>query len=141
MPSAEQAVILQWVETIVSDNPVLLEKVLAVNGIKTEESAKQGLAETIKFLVLCSKQGAIFTPSRLVDQVWHEFILFTRTYQAFCEQHLGGFIHHQPSNDKTANNQQYLATLTAYQLRYGAPLADFWPDYTEHNADCGTCEN
>ena len=31
----------------------------------------------------------------LIDEIWHDFILMTRDYQAFCEQYFGHFIHHQ----------------------------------------------
>ena len=34
-------------------------------------------------------------PSRRVDDLWHEFILFTRDYHAFCER-IGGYVHHVP---------------------------------------------
>jgi hypothetical protein len=35
-------------------------------------------------------------PSRLVDDLWHEFMLHTRDYAAFCETAFGRFLHHQP---------------------------------------------
>jgi hypothetical protein len=36
-------------------------------------------------------------PSQVVDIAWHEFILFTRNYEAFCAKALGRFLHHTPS--------------------------------------------
>jgi hypothetical protein len=36
-------------------------------------------------------------PSRVVDDLWHEFILDTREYQRFCRQAFGRFFHHTPS--------------------------------------------
>jgi hypothetical protein len=36
-------------------------------------------------------------PSQVVDVAWHEFILFTRNYEAFCRQALGRFLHHTPT--------------------------------------------
>jgi hypothetical protein len=36
-------------------------------------------------------------PSQVVDVAWHEFILFTRNYEAFCAKALGRFLHHTPS--------------------------------------------
>lgn len=35
-------------------------------------------------------------PSRAVDTLWHEFILFTQAYQAFCDGAFGRFLHHVP---------------------------------------------
>lgn len=36
-------------------------------------------------------------PSQAVDVAWHEFILFTRGYQAFCGRVIGRFLHHTPA--------------------------------------------
>lgn len=36
-------------------------------------------------------------PSQVVDDAWHEFILFTRIYQKFCSKALGRFLHHIPA--------------------------------------------
>lgn len=35
-------------------------------------------------------------PSKDVDSAWHEFILHTRLYEAYCIQRYGLFIHHTP---------------------------------------------
>ena len=36
-------------------------------------------------------------PSRVVDDLWHEFILDTMAYAAFCDRAFGRFFHHVPS--------------------------------------------
>ena len=36
-------------------------------------------------------------PSQVVDVAWHEFIVFTRHYQTFCERTIGRFLHHTPA--------------------------------------------
>ena len=36
-------------------------------------------------------------PSQVADDLWHEFILYTRHYQAFCKQAFGGMLHHTPA--------------------------------------------
>jgi hypothetical protein len=35
-------------------------------------------------------------PSRVVDLAWHEMILMTRAYHAFCERAFGHYLHHSP---------------------------------------------
>ncbi len=35
----------------------------------------------------------IFRCQRLLDEAWHTFILDTPAYHAFCNEHLGGFVH------------------------------------------------
>lgn len=36
-------------------------------------------------------------PSRVADDLWHEFILYTREYRDFCSRAFGKFLHHLPS--------------------------------------------
>jgi hypothetical protein len=36
-------------------------------------------------------------PSAAVDDAWHEFILFTRDYDRFCQKAFGQFLHHTPT--------------------------------------------
>jgi hypothetical protein len=37
----------------------------------------------------------------VVDQAWHEFILFTKEYARFCKEYCDRFIHHQPADPFT----------------------------------------
>ncbi|CAH0442450.1 glycine-rich domain-containing protein [Ralstonia pseudosolanacearum] len=36
-------------------------------------------------------------PSRVADDLWHAFILYTREYRDFCRRAFGKFLHHLPS--------------------------------------------
>ncbi|MGL4241661.1 MAG: glycine-rich domain-containing protein [Beijerinckiaceae bacterium] len=36
-------------------------------------------------------------PSEAADVLWHEFILYTKEYQAFCDKAFGQFLHHTPA--------------------------------------------
>ncbi|MCO5979156.1 glycine-rich domain-containing protein [Ideonella oryzae] len=48
------------------------------------------------FLVyLASGCRFVSMPSQVVDDLWHEFILYTRHYQQFCRRAFGGFLHHR----------------------------------------------
>lgn len=50
------------------------------------------------FLVhLRSDCDYVSMPSRVVDDLWHEFILYTREYRDFCSRAFGKFLHHLPS--------------------------------------------
>jgi hypothetical protein len=46
---------------------------------------------------LKSGRRAVSMPSQVVDDLWHEFILYTRGYEAFCRQAFGRFLHHTPA--------------------------------------------
>ncbi|AZQ12418.1 glycine-rich domain-containing protein [Shewanella khirikhana] len=44
-----------------------------------------------------AKHSPLAMPSQAVDVLWHEFILSTRQYQAFCQKAFGRFLHHTPA--------------------------------------------
>lgn len=46
---------------------------------------------------LKSGRGFVAMPSQVADDLWHEFILYTRNYEAFCRRAFGGFLHHTPA--------------------------------------------
>lgn len=49
------------------------------------------------------------TPMLIIDEMWHNFICFTKLYQDFCEEHFGKIIHHLPTTE--ARKQQILLNL------------------------------
>ena len=50
------------------------------------------------FLVhLRTQPATIGMPSRVVDDLWHEFILDTQAYHRFCDQAFGAYFHHVPA--------------------------------------------
>ncbi len=56
---------------------------------------QQGLQQ---YFQICVMAGGRFVsmPSQAVDDLWHDFILFTRQYERFCEQAFGQYLHHTP---------------------------------------------
>lgn len=46
---------------------------------------------------LHSGRRFVSMPSQLADDLWHEFILYTKAYDAFCKQAFGRFLHHTPA--------------------------------------------
>ena len=76
-----------------------------VRRIAREHRVSRGVAsrwfeDAIRFLDMCHASPGALSPSRTVDKAWHEFLLFTRDYQQFCEERYGRFIHHQPYDDE-----------------------------------------
>jgi len=57
---------------------------------------EQGLRQ---FFLAHHKSGREFVsmPSQIADDLWHEFILYTRLYQQFCRRGFGRFLHHTPA--------------------------------------------
>lgn len=58
--------------------------------------------ETIKFLSLSKLDFNFFIDDSMliIDEMWHNFILFTNEYEKFCLENFGRFIHHVPSTDQ-----------------------------------------
>jgi hypothetical protein len=46
---------------------------------------------------LMSGRRYVSMPSQVADELWHEFILYTREYDAFCRRAFGSFLHHTPA--------------------------------------------
>ena len=46
---------------------------------------------------LHSGRQFVSMPSQVADDLWHEFILYTRNYDAFCRRAFGRFMHHTPA--------------------------------------------
>lgn len=46
---------------------------------------------------LLSGRKFVSMPSQVTDDLWHEFILYTRNYDEFCRRAFGRFMHHTPA--------------------------------------------
>src|ERR1043166_4112808 len=60
--------------------------------------AQRTILEYRRFLFLAAEAGHPVTPSKVVDEVWHLHLLYTRSYwERLCGTVLGKPLHHQPS--------------------------------------------
>ncbi len=52
-----------------------------------------------QFFLAYQKSGNKFVsmPSQVADDLWHEFILYTKHYNDFCRAAFGDFLHHTPA--------------------------------------------
>jgi len=100
--------------------------------------ALRALDEYKKFLFLGVTGSTSVTPSKVIDQVWHEHLLFTRAYRQFCKDVLEhDFDHHPelvPMDSQTALfSEQYEETLRRYVAEFNVlPPSDIWgtPKFT-----------
>jgi hypothetical protein len=77
-----------------------LDKRLAVKRPELTPAQREMVFDGLKaYFHLCNTAGRkmVAMPSQVVDDAWHEFILFTRQYKTFCQQALGRFLHHTPA--------------------------------------------
>lgn len=126
--------------SVLAQHPALAQKI-AKATLASVADVEHGLEEAIKFLSLASEHSASeCTPSQRVDLVWHEFILFTRLYANFCQQHFGKYIHHEPAADGKACSTAYEHTLELYLQRFGQPDPAWWNVKSKEQAGCGMCD-
>ena len=72
----------------------LLDKRLATRHPELSEAQRQEVfAGLLDYFQLCRTAGKrmVAMPSQAVDDAWHEFILFTRQYDKFCQSAFGRF--------------------------------------------------
>jgi hypothetical protein len=77
----------------------LLEKFATVRpelALKEQQLVARALRQ---FFLAHLKSGRKFVsmPSQVADDLWHEFILYTRHYELFCNKAFGKFMHHTPA--------------------------------------------
>lgn len=105
--------------------------------------ALRSIHEYKKFIYLGLVSDFVVTPSRIIDQVWHEHLLFSAGYRTFCDVVLGRRFDHSPElipNKKqlAVYEAQFQATLALYAEEFGyAAPEDIWStskfQKTKHN--------
>ena len=64
---------------------------------RQRQAVFQALSDYFQLCRMAGKKHMVSMPSQVVDDAWHEFILFTRNYGSFCSKALGRFLHHIPA--------------------------------------------
>ena len=98
----------------------------------------RAIHEYKKFVYLGVISDFSVTPSKVIDIVWHEHLLFTKAYRDFCNEVIRYNFEHHPElivlDEQTENFAvQYVKTLQLYRYEFGydAPV-DVWdlPKFT-----------
>ena len=120
--------------------PYLVEKLIKERVVDTAEQAEMLFTEVKRYLVLnqVDRSRSWKMYSLRVDEAWHQFVLFTVEYVAFCQRYFGRYAHHAPSNAPDPGPQfgqrAPEATFDEFAARYlevfGVPLPDVWDDAT-----------
>jgi hypothetical protein len=78
--------------------PYLEERLVREKKVGSAEDVARLLDEVKKFLVLGKHVRGRNVPmlSRRIDETWHQFVLFSAEYKAFCHRFFGRFVHHVP---------------------------------------------
>ncbi|GGX65621.1 glycine-rich domain-containing protein [Streptomyces anandii] len=107
----------------------------------TEEKADRGVGQMLAFLAACDYSERPLSPSPLVDDFWHAFLLHTKGYREFCEEKFGRFLDHQPGyldpEEHGGGKALRARTVDAITLAGYEIDMEFWPELDL--AECSQC--
>ncbi|MCD1116606.1 glycine-rich domain-containing protein [Chryseobacterium turcicum] len=102
---------------------------LAHENYWTQNFTKQAVLEYKKFMYLAAVSEMMVSPSEIVDTVWHQHLIFTKSYSEFCKI-LGKQIQHIPSTHNKEDFQKFkLAkerTTKLYETEFGKHPENIW---------------
>lgn len=92
-----------------------------------EDELQRRINEFFKFIYLQSMNDTGFIPvTQEIDDIWHEYILQTRDYEALCRDlPLQQFVHHQ-----TISLEQYASKRNRKEVVKA--MLDWLPNYRKH---------
>lgn len=99
--------------------------------------SKNAFTEYKKFIYLAKKYGCRVVPSKIVDNVWHLHMTFTKSYwNDLCQDILEMEFHHVPSpqgkDAEHIDNACYEKTKSLYEKEFGyTPPLLYWPQLND----------
>jgi hypothetical protein len=97
-----------------------------------KQFALKAIWEYKKFVYMGVISEYSVTPSKVIDQVWHEHLLFSSGYRKFCKEVIRYDFDHNPElvsldSQTEAFQSQYYYTIDLYKTEFGfEPPADIW---------------
>jgi hypothetical protein len=128
---------LTYLQALEYRAPFLIDKLLNEQIVQNRGDGEALFAEVVKYLIINQaypgRHWVMF--SRLVDEVWHQFVLFTGEYTEFCNRYFGSYLHHAPDNAPglPARAPGSIASEMAefhrcYEDLFGMAVPDLWRD-------------
>lgn len=97
--------------------------------IMSDQSFPWYQLELKRFFFLSALLKNVPMYSEKVDAIWHDMILFTKDYAAFCEEFNGEMIHHTPTNKSTKTEDASEQERAVFELVYSVSFTHH--PYTE----------
>jgi hypothetical protein len=111
-----------------------MDEVMLRYAEDTGRSAKQveeHVRELKRYLVMVAARGETLVMGGPVDELWHTWMLYSRSYVQFCEQVAGRYLHHQPGRGSMSAEEErnhWAAFKALYQEMFDAsPPEEIWP--------------
>jgi len=101
--------------------PYLEEKLLESKEFNSIEKYQEAFTEFKKYVALAKFFGKNMSmTSKKVDELWHQFILFTQQYHEFCDENIGEYLHHVPKTSISSFTPEYrLNFINSYKKIFG----------------------
>ncbi|MBU2912573.1 MULTISPECIES: hypothetical protein [Reichenbachiella] len=75
----------------------------------SNEEAEDILKETLKFLYICHIPGVFISDDILMlDEMWHNMILFTPEYHRFSQEYFSKYLHHLPAKKSEKEERKWV---------------------------------
>lgn len=95
----------------------------------TKSVTQNAVVEYKKFMYLAATSREMVSPSGIVDLVWHEHLIFTKSYSEFCDL-IGKRIEHFPATGQAGETAKFehakRHTATAYESCFGKQPKSYW---------------
>lgn len=102
---------------------------LAYENAWTEVFTQQAILEYKKFMFLVAISPEMLSPSKIVDVVWHQHLIYSDSYKNFCTL-LGKEIQHLPSThdakEQSSFEEAFVKTEKIYKENFHESDWDFW---------------
>ena len=131
------------VESLCFEAQYLMEKLVKDRVTTDRHEAEMLFREVKRYLFLTrADDSRIFEMHSLrVDEVWHQFVLYTKEYSDFCNRYFGVYLPHRPSNAPSHPETDGLslemrtATFDEFRIFYRELFDEDLPDcwYDERN--------
>lgn len=121
------------------DHPALKERMMVKEGWSKEQT-DEAFVEMKKFLYLCATNEGAMAPPEDIDEIWHNFILFTGDYADYCKDRVGTFLHHQPltqAQRAQSDGSMIRSTLEAAKRAFGDDLPERLWAFHKIPGSCG----
>lgn len=108
----------------------IVEKKLGEGDLKGYK-VRDVLREGLRFMAIAGTSKTPISPPPLVDEVWHNAMLDSRTYMRDVTKVFGKYLHHSPSGGSTQENgaleKAYWHGIELYEKSFGEiPIPGIW---------------
>jgi hypothetical protein len=108
-----------------------------------EREARECFEDLKRFLFMAVMADKPVAPTEKLDEMWHNFILYTMDYDEFCKTRLGLFVHHRPRrrDDPKSTRNMRQETLDFAHALFGFLPVNFKYTHAEMFKASNDCVN